>query len=724
MISFKRKLPTVCAVAILSGLTAVAHAGTVAVDVQSPGQQFVAFNTSDKPITPRVIARGWTDREGFPPRHAVGLRLNGLEIAPARMLTGATWIVEPDGTAKWGYRTGSWNRADGTPEDPRFWIYDPDRMALDHWPPLEGKPAAIITVAYNGQPHNWFCRIDFPHNASITTFHIACNSEQCGEGRRATPVARLYADPDRQKLLAERTIDFASNAFVFDGKTLPKTFYLELIGKDVKVKTPVGLYWVTFSAELAVTNPPRLTLQPGVNVITVEDSPESSHQWRVVLEDQALRDNPPRTPDSPMPDFVKNHRSRFRDKPVTGQKVVAPADFFPLGVYHGLTTDALDFAVDDLADMNCNCVYGSNMFIEQLETILDLLDRANVKLVYQGASPGSLIYFHRGYYGGDAQKEIEVNRTQFVPAARTHVPRFRNRPGLLAWSIGEEVSPDVPERLTSYYKLLRELDPTHPPVFLHNSFEAAKNDLALNRPAALTYDCYAFTLDPQCNPTTTSASLNTYLGYTRRYRQLCDAADVPFWLMGQTWGEPSCEDLASPPYDRHYGMRKLPASLVRMQGWAAVAEGARGVFFFMYRQYADMEACRDRYWRKNERWQGAKQLFGELQPVTPLLLRLKRAEDQDARLAPKESGSMLVVRAFHRREKAGADRGLYAVVFNSDEAKSCPLTLSGPAMEKAEVVWDYKQKKPVAAEAMLEPGEGTVLWIGAKDQPAVDAVGK
>jgi hypothetical protein len=489
------------------------------------------------------------------------------------------------------------------------------------------------------------------------------------------------------------------------------------------VKTPVGLYWVTFSAEASVKDAPRLTLQPGANVITIDDAPESSHQWRVILEDKSLRDNPPPTPGSAMPDFVKNHRSRFRDKPVTGQKVIAPADFFPLGVYHGLATDTLDFTVDDFADMNCNCVYGSNMNIDQLGAILDLLDRTNVKLVYQGASPGTLMYYQRGYFGGDVQKEIEANRAQFEPAARTHVPRFRNRPGLLAWSISEEVPPDVPERMTPYYKLMRELDTTHPPVFLHNSYEAAKNDLAINRPAALTYDCYAFSLDPQCNPTTTSASLNTYLGYTQRYRQLCDAADVPFWLMGQTWGEPSCEDDGSPPYGRRYGMRKLPASVVRMQGWAAAAEGARGIFFFLYLQTGGMEACRDRHWRKTERWQGVQQLFAELQPLTPLLVRLKRAEDQDARLAPNEPGSKLVVRAFHRRDKAGADRGLYAVVFNSDEAASCPLNLSGPAMEKAEVVWDYKQKKPVAAEAMLEPGEGTVLWIGAKDQPASDAVG-
>ena len=90
------------------------------------------------------MVRGWTanrDTTNPPPVFASGLELTNVtssetvSVAPVQMLTGATWILEPDSTdAKWGYRTGSWCSGDGAPSDTRLLMYDPDRLYLDHYP--------------------------------------------------------------------------------------------------------------------------------------------------------------------------------------------------------------------------------------------------------------------------------------------------------------------------------------------------------------------------------------------------------------------------------------------------------------------------------------------------------------------------------------------------------------------------------------------------------------
>ena len=705
--------------AILLAAAQTVQAGRVAVEVTASGEQFLVVNTSDKPVTPRLIVRGWTDRDGFPPRHASGLRMDGVPVLPARMLTGATWILEPDGSARWGYRTGTWSRAEGAPPDPRLWVFDPDKMSLDHWPPLPNYGGAMLWVASGGAPRAWSCRIEFPANPLVKRFCIAGNYEQCSSGKNATAVARVFADPEMKSLVAERAVDSATGRIEFVGTpALPNLFYLQITAKDIHTRNPIGLYWVDLWAELDAVGLPRLTLQPGVNALTAEDAEDSSHRWRILLEDKAIRDNPPRPKPEPLPDFVKNHRSRFRDRPAPAQKLATPAGVFPLGFYDGLPPGHLDFGVDDMVDMNCNVVHGSNMGPDNLGAVLDLLERAGLKLIYQGGGSGALYYQHKGYFGNDVKQEVEFNEANFKPSARKQVPLYRNRPGLLGWSIAEEVPPDVPERMTSYYALMRELDPTHAPVFLHNNFQAAKNDLERNYPAAITHDQYAFSLDPRTTgPTNLSQSVGAVLGTTRVYRELCDAHDVPFWFMGQCFAEPSSEGYSGPPYGLSGGARRLSPAVIRMQGWAAIAEGARGVFFFLYQGDG---CCRDRYWRQTEQWHGVQTLFGEVTRLTPLLLRLKRDDGRDVSVKAKDSDAPLVIRVFTRRDQpATATKGLYAVVLNRSDTVQVPLALDGEIVQQAEIVWDVKRGK-AAADTILDPGEGTLLWIGSKDQVVAD----
>ena len=105
----------IAAIVVLAAARAIA--GRAGFDVDAPGQQFLVNNTSDKPITPRLIIRGWTDGRAYPPRYAQGLRINGELMAPA-MLTGATLIFEADGSATWGYGSGFGPRVEWQPDKP------------------------------------------------------------------------------------------------------------------------------------------------------------------------------------------------------------------------------------------------------------------------------------------------------------------------------------------------------------------------------------------------------------------------------------------------------------------------------------------------------------------------------------------------------------------------------------------------------------------------------
>jgi hypothetical protein len=190
--------------------------------------------------------------------------------------------------------------------------------------------------------------------------------------------------------------------------------------------------------------------------------------------------------------------------------------------------------------------------------------------------------------------------------------------------------------------------------------------------------------------------------------------------MGQAWGAPPQENFDAPPYGRRGGMRTLSPELMRMQGWAALAEGARGLWFFLYQtSHVDSLACRDAYWRETPMWDALGDLFKEVGPLSPLLLRLKRTDDRDDQIVTEND--KVIARTFRRRDIAPEELGgLYVIVVNTDEHGRQTTAVSGPAAEGIDVIWDVKRQKAVGGGAHLAPGEGTVLWLGSKAQASAD----
>lgn len=220
-------------------------AGQVIVEMTNATQQFTVINTNAQGVIPRIMVRGWTADRETTPRFAQGLVLNDVSVVPGRMLTGATWIMETNGPAEWGYLSGSYNRADGAPDDPRLLVYDPDKMFLDHYPIKTIGTDWYMWIANAGQPLFWTARIEFPTNAVVTNFYIYANAFQCYNGDRATPIAQIYSDTNYQQLVAEQALNFGASLTTFDpNPQLPDTFYLRISAANIMTNSPVRLYKV------------------------------------------------------------------------------------------------------------------------------------------------------------------------------------------------------------------------------------------------------------------------------------------------------------------------------------------------------------------------------------------------------------------------------------------------------------------------------------------------
>jgi hypothetical protein len=304
---------------------------------------------------------------------------------------------------------------------------------------------------------------------------------------------------------------------------------------------------------------------------------------------------------------------------------------------------------------------------------------------------------------------------EMEPVAREWLPKFRGRPGLAAWSLTEEIGPPVTEWLTPFYALVRELDPDHPPVLLHNNLAAAQADAARNRPAAITYDFYPYFLDPRSGPTTPPRSRAMYLGRMEGFYRAARAGGGVFWAMPQAWAEEPYESFFPPIVGMCGGMREPTPAEMKWQAWAAVATGATGVMYFLYQTGGTGRGLRGPDWEKTPMWDGAAAAFAALERLEKVLVRLERS-DEEAILCRSTNDAVLLHTFKKRPPYAGHER--YAIVVNHDAENPQTFGIDLLAAEKPRV-FDLRRGEEVTdtlSALTLEPGEGTVYLLGTEEE--------
>jgi hypothetical protein len=429
------------------------------------------------------------------------------------------------------------------------------------------------------------------------------------------------------------------------------------------------------------------------------------------------RDDPQPSAEPSLPPHVAEYRSPLSGKTPPERPVPPIQEWFPMGLYDGIcgrTDGECEWLFDQMNRLKMNAVYISNGSPAQLERILPLAEARGIRLIYQGGGDGALYYLHLA----TAQARRQSLENVLLPRAREWIPKFRGRWGLAAWSLTEEIRPEMSAELAPYYELVRELAPGQPPTVLHNNLQAAIADLKTNRPLVVTHDFYPFFWSPQSGPSNPRRSISAYRAHVADYYRACREHDASLWMMPQSWGAEETAPLDPPHYGYRRGMRTPQPGEIKLQGWVAVAEGATGLMY--YAAVADRPGQHhlwDTNWTETPNTRAAGELFGRLGRVAPLLCRLERDYQEGDFLTT--SNPQIVAHSFVKRP-AYSGRGRYVVAASLDglDRQSFDLTVTSESN-----VYDMVTREEITGQLAglsFGPGEGTVLLVGGRDDFETD----
>ena len=408
---------------------------------------------------------------------------------------------------------------------------------------------------------------------------------------------------------------------------------------------------------------------------------------------------------------------------------VGVREFFPFGVYAGgngpVSTmaaggrsleDQIDFTCRDLVAHNFNCVWANNLSPQNLPLWLKKGREHGIRIIPQGG--GMPMYLlNRGSWEDKWEAAIEEQVKPFyIDLART----LRQDPTLLAYSIVEEIPPDSPffPHIASVTRLVAELDPSHPVIVLYNRATSAERAAREIRPAIIAYDCYPFFTNPNSGPTTHHAQRSYYERQIARFHRAAASIDAHLWIMAQSWGRVPAREDADP---ERRGMRAPTRAEMRYQVWAALFNGAKGIFFFAYG--ANPEPNGDGYYNEYfldhkgqplDHYEEAARVSRELDPLKPLLLNLDLVPD--AEVVYWENRPQVHGRTFVHGETG--DRYLMTFNANVEEAQPTDLELGyyQHYLSVDDRLYDVLTGEELDGAGLrrveLEPGSGALYLIG------------
>lgn len=418
-----------------------------------------------------------------------------------------------------------------------------------------------------------------------------------------------------------------------------------------------------------------------------------------------------------LPEKIARYQSPVVDKTPPARRIGPLQEWFPMGVYDGIchrSDQECAWLFDQMKRLGMNTLYISNGWLEGLERVLPLAEAHGIRLVYQGTSDGALYYLHlptAEARKGSLEKVI-------LPQAKEWVPKFRERWGLLAWSLTEEIGPELSTELGPWYRLVRELDAGHPPTVLHNNLAAAEADLAQNRPLVVTHDFYPFFWSPRSGPSSPARSIAAYRGHVSGYYQACRRHGASLWMMPQSWGQEETAPLDPPNYGYRTGMRTPEPGEIKLQGWLSVAEGATGVMFYATLATDSGEhQLWDKDWTETANTRAAGELFARLRRVAPLLCRLER-DYKEAGFVATTNPQVVAHTLAKRPGYEGKAR--YVVLASLDGFGPQQFDLK---VESKAKIYDLVARQEVTGKLgglTLAAGEGTVLLVGADEDYQAD----
>ena len=422
-------------------------------------------------------------------------------------------------------------------------------------------------------------------------------------------------------------------------------------------------------------------------------------------------DPKPITP-SKLPAKIADYASPFSATKSPSRPIPQIQEWFPMGFYDGICSrpdKECEWLFDQMKRLHMNALYVSNGGPDGLSRVLPLAEQRGIRLIYQGGGEGAMYYEHL------ATKEARLRSLEKVilPRAREWLPTFRDHWSLAAWSLTEEIAPDLSRELSPYYELVREQLPNSPPTVLHNNLNAAIADLETNRPLVVTHDFYPFFWSPRSGPSNPGRSVPYYRGRVSSYYRACREHGASLWMMPQSWGAAESASLDPPNYGYRNGMRTPEPGEIKLQGWVAIAEGATGVMFYAaVASSPEQHHLWDVGWTETENTRAAAELFQQVTRVAPLLCRLERDYKEDGFVT--SSNPRVVAHSFVKR-KGYTGNARYVVLASLDGFGPQTLNLSFAGATR---VYDMIARKEITdslKQIELQAGEGRVFLCGTAD---------
>jgi len=327
------------------------------------------------------------------------------------------------------------------------------------------------------------------------------------------------------------------------------------------------------------------------------------------------------------PDFVVDHHPEWLDQTAPEREMVPTTEFFPLGVYWGSPGEEVwPFVLDDLREhhMNCWWLNGGGLSDDSLDRLLTMAQQAGVRIHCQ--DNGSPMYYP--WHGPTPEQRRHHYEVNIKPVARRRVARFRSRWGLLGWGLCEEMPASAVEEMQDYVALVRREDPNHLPVLLYNKTGAAQRAVELyDPPVIISTDIYPLGRDPRCAPDTVPAAQRLYRGRCATYYKIARAGQGPLWVIPQGFGSIQNYTEEAPWFGWWGGYYMPNPAFCTWEAWAAIAEGATGIIYYIYQGGGwHMDALRREMWDESCQLTAIGMAFEQIEKATPYLLHAEKSD--------------------------------------------------------------------------------------------------
>jgi len=363
----------------------------------------------------------------------------------------------------------------------------------------------------------------------------------------------------------------------------------------------------------------------------------------------------------------------------------------------------VEAAFDDMQAHHINTLHLYNLNFQELDQFVSLAQPRGIRIYAQA---GGLPYYFPTWIESKEERE-NIVETQMKPAYADLIDRYGDSSGILAWSICEETPASLAPELKVLTDYIDGLDSNHPAVVCYNqvaSVEAARDVI---EPRVIPIDLYPFFADPQSGPTTPSASLSYYENKIHDSYQAAKTCGAPLWVVAQGMS------LYKRP-DETWVWRYPTPNEMRLQAWAAIVNGAKGIMYWVYSSTpADNPAGEtiyglvDRDGNPTEIWDAVGNIWFELEPLTKIIVDI----DESSSSIVSSSGEGIRARTFQR--ETGTDRYVIVVNTNAVNSKTTGVTLTTSAN-----IYDLTALEQVTPDQLLNhvllPGGGNIYLVGSE----------